>query len=366
MRVAIVHDWLTVYGGAEKVLEQILLLFPEADLFSVVDFFPKDLRSHLLFKSAKTTFIQRLPFAKKAYRHYLPLMPLAIEQLDVTGYDLVISSSSAVAKGVLTAPGQPHICYCHTPCRYAWDLQFQYLSHMKGLKKAVASLGLHKLRLWDARTAFGVDHFIANSQFVAKRIEKCYRRSAEVIYPPVAIDRFPLCKTKEDFYVTASRLVSYKNVHLIVEAFRKMPTKKLSVIGEGPEYKQMIRKCPPNVTFLGHLKQEELSAMLGKAKAFIFAATEDFGIAPVEAQACGTPVIAYRGGGVLESVKGLEADSPTGCFYMEQSPDAICESVDLFEKHPFSPEACRQNAERFSEKHFQEQFLKFVNQRIPK
>lgn len=366
MRVAIVHDWLTVYGGAEKVLKEIIELFPTADLFSVVDFFPKNLRQHLLFKQAKTTFIQKLPFAKQIFRHYLFLMPLAIEQLDVTGYDLVLSSSYAVAKGVITAPDQVHLCYCHTPIRYAWDQQFQYLKRMKGMKKLCARWMLHHIRLWDVRTANNVDHFIANSHFVAKRIQKTYGRFADVVYPPVSLSSFPLQKEKEDFYVTASRLVAYKNVDLIVEAFKRMPARRLFVIGEGPEYKRLARLCSSNVTLLGYQSQEELASWLGRARAFIFAAVEDFGIAPVEAQGCGTPVIAYGRGGVVESVNGLDDENPTGCFYMEQSPEAICNAIEEFENqtHRFSPEACRQNAERFSEKRFQDLFLKQVNNRF--
>ena len=352
MRVAIVHDWLTVYAGAEKALEQILSIFPKADLFSVVDFFPDHLRHHLKGKRAKTTFVQHLPFAKKFYRSYLPFMPIAIEQLDVTDYDLVISSSHAVAKGVITAPGQRHLCYCYSPCRYAWDLQHQYL---EGKKSPLTRYLLHKLRLWDARSANGVDTFMAISHFIAKRIEKCYRRSAEVVYPPVAIDKFPLQEHKNDFYVTASRLVSYKKIDLIVDAFRAMPGRRLIVIGSGPEEKALRKKASANVTFTGHLPHEKLADYLGKARAFVYAALEDFGIAPLEAQACGTTLIAYGAGGVKETCEG------SAYFFEQQSAEAIQLAIENFEeKKPISPWKCRQNAERFSEQRFREEFLKIV------
>jgi glycosyltransferase involved in cell wall biosynthesis len=352
MRVAIVHDWLTVYAGAEKALEQILSIFPKADLFSVVDFFPDHLRHHLHGKKATTTFLQHFPFAKKLYRAYLPFMPVAIEQLDVTDYDLVISSSHAVAKGVITAPGQRHLCYCYSPLRYAWDLQHQY---MAGKKDPLARYLLHKIRLWDVRSSNGVDTFMAISKFIAQRIEKCYRRTADVIYPPVAIHQFPLQEQKNDFYVTASRLVSYKKIDLIVEAFRSMPGRRLIVIGSGPEEKKLKKIASANITFTGHLPLEKLADYLGRARAFVYAALEDFGIVPLEAQACGTTVIAFGKGGVRETCE------QTGHFFMEQSAEAIRETIEAFEKEkPFSPLRCRQNAERFSEEHFREEFLKVV------
>jgi len=353
MRVAIVHDWLTVYAGAEKALEQILNIFPKADLFSVVDFFPDHLRSHLHGKKATTTFLQHFPLAKKLYRTYLPFMPMAIEQLDVTGYDMVISSSHAVAKGVITAPGQRHLCYCYSPLRYAWDLQHQYL---KGKKSPLARYVLHKMRLWDVRSSHGVDTFMAISHFIAQRIEKCYRRHADVVYPPVAIEKFPLQTHKSDFYVTASRLVSYKKIDLIVDAFHMMPGRRLIVIGSGPEEKNLKKKIAANITFTGYLPLEKLADYLGRARAFVYAALEDFGILPLEAQACGTAVIAFGAGGVKETC------SATGHFFKEQSAESICAAIEAFEKEkPISPVRCRQNAERFSEEHFREEFLKIIS-----
>lgn len=355
MRVAVVHDCLTVYAGAERALEQILTLYPQSDLFAVIDFFPDHLRPHLLNKHAHTTFIQKLPFAKKYYRYCLPLMPLAIEQLDVSGYDVVISSSYAVAKGVLTNPDQLHICYCYSPMRYAWDLQFQYLN---GKKAPLARYLLHKIRLWDTRSSLGVDAFSCISHFVARRIEKCYRREAEVIYPPVSIEQFPLQEQKEDFYVTASRLVPYKKIDLIVEAFQKMPDKRLIVIGEGPEKKKIASKAPSNVTLLGHVPPETLCDYLGRARAFLFAAVEDFGISPLEAQACGTPVIAYKKGGVCETL------SETAYFFQQQTSCAIVQAIDAFEKEtPICPKACRKNAERFTIERFRHEFSHFIERK---
>ncbi len=289
-------------------------------------------------------------------------MPIAIEQLDMRGYDLVISSSYAVSKGVLTAADQPHICYCYSPIRYAWDMHHYYLQEMKGIKRLLASWILHKMRLWDVLSSNRVDAFAAISQFVAQRIQKTYKCQAEVIYPPVFIDQFSLREEKEDFYITVSRLVPYKRVDLIVEAFREMPSKKLYVIGDGPLRKKIATGAPPNVVFLGHQPFDKLKDYVSRARAFLFAAIEDFGIAPLEAQACGTPVIAYGRGGVAETHRGLNAEHPTACFFFEQTPKAIRDAVEIFEQHEglISPHSCRQNAERFSTAIFQEKFLKFV------
>ncbi|MCW8996475.1 MAG: glycosyltransferase, partial [Psychromonas sp.] len=301
MKVAIVHDWLVVNGGAEKVLKAVLELYPNADIYTLVDFLPKSARGWLKNNKVTTSFIQRLPFASSQYRNYLPLFPIAIEQFDLAGYELVISSSYAVAKGVITGPEQPHVCYCHSPARYAWDLQTEYLKESgieKGFKSIIARYFLHKFRIWDVRTANGVDQFIANSEFIKKRIYKCYRRKALVIYPPVDIERFELCNEKEDFYLTASRLVPYKRIDLIAAAFVTMPDKKLKIIGSGPQMEklQAITENAANIEVMGYQSDEVMVKEMQKAKAFVFAAEEDFGILPVEAQACGTPVIAFGKG----------------------------------------------------------------------
>lgn len=360
MRVAIVCDWFVVYAGAERVLEQILKLYPDADLFCLVDFLPEDQRGFIMNKRTHTSFIQHLPRAKKSYRSYLPLMPIAIEQLDVSGYELVISSSHAVAKGILTGPDQVHISYVHSPIRYAWDLQHQYLQEANlthGLKAWIVKAILHYIRLWDYRTANGVNHFIANSKFIARRIKKVYGREAAVVYPPVDIEAYELCEEKEDFYLTASRMVPYKKVKLIVEAFNEMPDKRLVVIGDGPEYAKIKEIAGSNITLMGYQPFSVLKEKMQKAKAFVFAAEEDFGITPVEAQACGTPVIAYGKGGALETVQGYSDVMPrTGIFFESQTIQSIRNAVDSFEKNAsdFVFRNCRLNAERFSQQQFVE------------
>lgn len=365
MKIAIVCDWLVVYAGAERVLEEILHCFPEADLFAVVDFVPAEQRKFLQNKTIKTTFIQNLPFAKKHYRNYLPLMPLAIEQLDVSQYDVVISSSHAVAKGVITGPAQLHISYVHSPIRYAWDLQHQYLRESgldRGIKGLFAKFILHKIRLWDQRTSHGVDHFIANSNYIARRIWKAYRREAQTIYPPVNTALFTPMSTKENFYLAASRLVPYKKMDLIVEAFSRMPDKKLVVIGDGPDMAKVKAKAGANVEILGFQSCEKLAEYMQRAKAFIFAAEEDFGIMPLEAQACGTPVIAFGKGGALETVRGLDHAQPTGLFFNEQSVAAVVASIEQFEQESgrFTLENFAENVQRFSPEIFRERFREFV------
>jgi len=366
LKVAVIHDWLVTYAGAERVLEQILLLYPEADLYTLVDFLPGEQRGFLNGKTARTSFIQKLPLARKKYRNYLPLMPLAIEQFDLSAYDLIISSSHAVAKGVLTGPDQPHIAYVHTPIRYAWDLQHQYLKEAgldRGVKGLLARRMLHRIRLWDYRTANGVDRFVANSRFIAKRIWKTYRREATVIYPPVAVEQFSLLEKKEDFYVTASRMAPYKKIDLIVATFARMPDKKLIVIGDGPDFKKIKALAGKNVELLGYQPFEVLKNYLRRARAFIFAAVEDFGIAPVEAQACGTPVIAHGRGGVLETVRGLDQANPTGVFFNEQTLESLREGINCFEKNEAEilPRNCRTNAMRFAPERFRNELRELID-----
>lgn len=370
-RVALVHDWLVVYAGAEKVLEQMLEIWPDADVFALVDFVPEKDRAFLKGKKVTTTFIQKLPFARTKYRAYLPFMPLAIEQLDLSGYDLVVSSSHAVAKGVLTSPSQVHVSYVHSPIRYAWDLQHQYLRESgltKGLKSCLARALLHYIRLWDLRTANGVDVMVANSKFVGKRIRKVYGRDSEVVYPPVDTTHFTLCADKEEFYLTASRMVPYKMIPAIVEAFALMPDKKLVVIGDGPEMGRIRAVAGSNVQILGHQPFATLKDHMQRAKAFVFAAEEDFGITPVEAQACGTPVIAYGRGGALETVRGLGVVDvqATGAFFYEQTPKAIAHAVRQFDDQARSISAvdCRANAERFSIDNFKRNLSGLVDRAL--
>jgi glycosyltransferase involved in cell wall biosynthesis len=357
LSVGIVADWLVGFAGAERVIAEFIELFPASEIYSVVDFLSDDSRHLFHDKKATTSFIQRLPGAKKKYQTYLPLMPLAIEQLDVTKHDIVLSSSHAVAKGVLTGPDQLHISYVHSPIRYAWDFQHQYLRESgmdKGLKGKLARWMLHNIRMWDYRTANGVDYFIANSHFIARRIKKVYGRDADVIYPPVDVDRFTLREQKEDFYFTASRMVPYKRIDLIVEAFSRMPDKKLVVIGDGSEMAKIKSKATPNVEILGYQPNDVMQDHMQRAKAFVFAAEEDFGITPVEAQACGTPVIAFGKGGALETIRPYGEERPSGLFFYEQSAEAIVDAVEKFDlvRDEILPTDCRANAMRFSAERF--------------
>lgn len=366
-RVAIVHEWLVNYAGSERVVEQLLRVFPEAQLFSVVDFLSEQERKQFLGgRTSKTTFIQKLPGARTKFRNYLPLMPLAVEQHDLSEFDIVISSSHAVAKGVLTGPDTLHISYVHSPIRYAWDLQHQYLAESgltSGAKGWFAKALLHYMRLWDARTASGVDHFVANSEFIARRIAKVYRREARVIYPPVDTHAFTMQAQKKPFYVTASRMVPYKRVPLIVEAFAGMPDRKLIVLGDGPDLARCKGMVAPNVELLGYQSSEVLRQYLRDARAFLFAAEEDFGITLVEAQACGTPVIALGKGGALETVRDVDSTShATGVLFSEQTVEEIQQAVLRFEERRdvIAPQACRNNAERFSNERFMREFANFV------
>ena len=359
VRVAIVHDFLYTYAGAERVLEQILRLCPDADVFSLFDFIPEDRRDFLLNKAVTTSFIQRLPGVKKHHRLYLPLMPLAIEQLDLSNYEVVISSSYLVAKGVLTRPDQLHICYCHSPVRFAWDMQNQYLNQgglTWGLKSIFARLILHYIRAYDVRSSNGVDSYATNSDFIGRRIEKIYRRPSTTIHPPVDVSGFAARLEKHDFYLTASRLVPYKRVDLIVGAFSKMPHRKLIVIGDGPERDRITEMAGPNVRMLGYQTAERLRYYMQHAKAFVFAAEEDFGIVPVEAQACGTPVIAFGRGGVTESV----IQGKTGVFFRDQTIESLMAAVDEFDSFQWDAAEIRANAERFSPEVFRERFGRFL------
>jgi UDP-N-acetylmuramyl pentapeptide phosphotransferase/UDP-N-acetylglucosamine-1-phosphate transferase/glycosyltransferase involved in cell wall biosynthesis len=356
MRIAIVHDFLYTYAGAERVLEQIIALFPDSELYSIFDFLPQAQRGFIKDKEVHSTFIQKMPWARRKHRAYLPLMPLAIEQFDLSQYDMVISSSYLVAKGVLTRPDQLHICYCHTPVRYAWDLQNQYLHQIHGLlhgvKEGLARLVFHYIRNWDIHSSNNVDVFLTNSDYVGRRIKKVYRRTAETIHPPVDTNWFSLNEQKEDFYITASRLVPYKRIDLIVEAFSKMKGRRLIVVGEGPEMETIRAKATDNVRLLGYQPAARLRQYLQRARAFVFAAEEDFGIVPVEAQACGTPVICFGRGGVTETV----IDGKTGILFHEQTVESLIDAVERFELQEWDSVAIRANAERFSIGRFRERF----------
>lgn len=371
MKVAIVHEWLDTYAGSERVVEQLLHIWPEADLFSVCDFLPEDERGFLGGRRPTTTFIQRLPFARKHFRKYLGLMPIAIEQLDMTGYDLVVSSSHAVAKGVITAPGQLHVSYIHSPMRYAWDLQHQYLRESgsdRGLKGVLARYTLHKLRQWDRASAMGVDVLVGNSSYIAERIRKVWRRDAAVVYPPVDVTRFALQRSKQAGFLVASRMVPYKRIELVAAAFRSIPQHALTIIGDGPNMKAVREAAgdATNITFLGRVAQPVLIEAMQNARACLHAAEEDFGIAIVEAQACGTPMIAFGRGGAADIVRPPPDPAPTGLLFHEQSPEAIIAAVEAFLaiEPSITPEACRANAERFSEAAFRDAMRALVAQHM--
>ncbi|QDU63291.1 D-inositol 3-phosphate glycosyltransferase [Planctomycetes bacterium Pan216] len=360
--IALVHEWLTTYAGSERVVEQMLAVTP-AKLHVLVDFLKDDRPEFLRDVEVTTSFLQRVPFASRFYRNLLPLMPLAVEQLDLRGYDLVISSQHCVAHGVLTSPDQLHLSYVHSPVRYAWDLQHEYLAQAnlrRGVKSLYARALLHYIRQWDRLAADRVDYFAANSAFIAQRIRRCYRRKARVIHPPVDVERFLPGERREDYYLAASRMVPYKRLPLVVEAFNTMPERKLVVIGDGPQQHQVAELAGPNVEVLGHQPPEELSRYLREARALVFPACEDFGILPVEAQACGTPVIAYGAGGSLETV----VDGRTGIHFERQDVSSITSAIERFEslEAHFEPDLIRKHAERFSIERFRRAFLRFIDQ----
>jgi glycosyltransferase involved in cell wall biosynthesis len=368
MRVAIVHDWLYVVGGAEQVLREILRCYPDADVYTLFDLLSDDDRRKLGFETAHTSFLQKMPFLRKRHRSYLPLMPIAIEQFDLSGYDLVISSSCAVAKGVITGPEQVHIAYVHSPMRYAWDLQHLYLKesgYATGLKSLVARSILHRMRIWDVRTAHGPDAIFTNSHFVARRIKKIYGRESKVIYPPVAVGNRDAILPIGNHFLAASRLVPYKRLESIVRAFTAMPDLELVVAGDGPEADRLKQMAGRNITFTGFVSDRQLRDLMNTARAFVFAAEEDFGIILVEAQSEGAPVLALGRGGARESIVAT-GPRPTGMFFDVADPQSITQCVRAFiaNEKAFSRLDCRQRANLFSAERFRHQFTSAVNEEM--
>ncbi len=368
LNYALVHEWLTpqATGGSELVVQEILDCI-DADLYALIDFESTNPDSYLYHRKIGTTFLQNLPGVKGGVQKYLPLMPIAIEQLDLRHYDVILSSAHAVAKGILTTPQQLHLCYCHTPMRYAWDLTFDYLHQSRlghGIPGIFTRYLLHQLRQWDVLSANRVDHFIANSHFTASRIWRCYRRQADVIYPPVDIDRFTCNAQKEDFYLTVCRLVGYKQVALIVEAFNQNG-RNLVVIGMGAEFQKLQQIAKPNVKILGSQPNAVVQDYLSRARAFVYAACEDFGIVLVEAQACGTPVIAYGVGGAAETVLDIRSHpkNGTGILFTAQTTAAILTAISTFETYhqQFRAEQIRAHAEGFATSVFRSQYLSLVD-----
>ncbi len=367
LKYALVHEWLTpkATGGSELVVREILKHI-HADLYALIDFESSNPDSYLFNRQIGTTFLQQFPLARNGVQKYLPLLPMAIEQLDLRRYDVILSSSHAVAKGILTSPEQLHICYCHTPMRYAWDLTFDYLNSSlagRGFPGVVTRYILHRLRQWDVISANRVDYFIANSQHTRARIWRCYRREAEVIYPPIDLDRFQLQTQKQDYYLTVCRLVSYKKISLIVSAFNQLG-RPLVVIGAGPQLNQIKQMAKSNVQVLGWQPDQVVQEYMAQAKAFVYMAQEDLGMALIEAQACGTPVIAYGAGGALETVRDLRQfpDSGTGMLFSPQTETALIEAVQTFEQlnTPFDPQKMQSHVAQFDRKQFGRKYLEFV------
>jgi glycosyltransferase involved in cell wall biosynthesis len=376
MKKALIHDTLTQNGGAEKCVESFTNIWNDFDIFTLVDHLSdKDREKIIKGKKTKTSFIQKLPFSKRLFRHYFSLYPLAVEQFDFSEYDFVLSSSYSVCKGILTRPDQIHISYVYSPVRYAWDLYHQYLKEAKlesGLKSIIVKRMLFKFRNWDAGTANRPDYYIAISHYIAKRIKKLYNKDSIVIYPPVDCSNFIIGETTADYYFTTSRMVPYKKINLIVEAFSKMPDKKLIVGGDGPDFKKISKLKTSNIELLGYLDNKTLLNYTQSAKAFIFAAEEDFGIAPIEAQACGVPVIAFGKGGALETIVGSFATennvkpTDTGIFFEKQTIDSLINAVDVFEtnSNKFDKQIIRNQALKFDTKRFESEFKETIEKII--
>ncbi|HEX7118396.1 MAG TPA: glycosyltransferase [Longimicrobiales bacterium] len=358
MRVAIVHDWLTGMRGGERVLEALLDLWPDAEIFTLLHV-PGSVSPKIESRPIHAAFIGRLPGAARHYRRYLPLFPFAIERLDLRGFDFVVSSSHCVAKSAIPVAGAPHLCYCHTPMRYVWDLYPDYFGPGRApwpVRLAMAPLAPW-LRRWDAATAERVSAFVASSGHVRDRIRRCYGRDATVVHPPVDIGRFRPAAQRDDFYLMVNALVPYKRVELAVEAFNTLG-RPLVIVGTGPGLERLRRMARPNIRFTGWLPDDDVADLLARCRAFIHPANEDFGITAVEAQAAGAPVIAFRAGGALETVVGPTAEEAeafaggtvpgaTGLFFTEQTPGALAAAVRAADRLAFEPAALQANAHRF-------------------
>ena len=367
-RVAIVHDWLNVIGGAERVLEQILTLYPGADVFTLTDTLPEADRGFLGASPVRQSMIGKIPWLRHRHKLALPLMPTAIEALDMSAYDLVISSSFAVAKGVITRPDALHVCYCHSPMRYVWDLEHTYRRDAgldRGLRGVLASFLFNYLRMWDVTSASRPQLLLANSNFTASRIARYWGRTSTLLPPPVDLSRFSLRQTRGGGdYLTVSRLVPYKRHDLMVRAFAELPDRRLLIVGDGPQRAALEKIATPNVVFLGALSDRDVAEHMRSARAFLFAAHEDFGIVPVEAQACGTPVIAYGVGGVRDTVRSWPAPHPTGLFFDQQTPESLRAAIVKFEsiEEAFDPAVLRANAEAFGNEQFRERLAALITE----
>lgn len=361
MNPAIIHEWLVTIAGAESVLQSMSKLYP-GKIYTL--FHDRDALKGSAFEHTPviTSFLEHFPLAHKHHRLFLPFFPMAIEQFDLREHKLIISSSYAVAKGVLNSSDQLHICYCHSPMRYVWDLTFEYLEAeglTRGLKSFIVRLFMHYIRMWDAVSSNRVNEFVANSHYIANRIKKCYNRNATVIYPPVDVDQFSVSDKKDDYFITVSRLVGYKRIDIIINAFNELKL-PLLIVGDGPALKKLKAIAGRTITFTGHQPAPELQKLLSRARAFVFSAEEDFGIVNVEAQASGIPVIAYGRGGALETV----TDGTTGLFFYKQDPQCLIDKIKEFlaKETSFDPAEIRKNAERFPRSRFEREFKAFVDE----
>ena len=357
MKVALVHDYLNQYGGAERVLEAFCQIFPQAPIYTLL--YDKE-RTGWAFadRRIQTSFLQKIPLLKSHHRPFLMLMPLAIEQFDLSQYDLVLSDSASYAKGVITSPKTLHICYCHTPIRYAWDDSHKYIEEFgyPGLVKKFIPFFMNYIRLWDEQAAQRVDQFIANSQFVAQRIKKYYHQDSEVIHPPVKTNLFYLANRPDKYFLMVGRFLPYKRFDLAIESFNQLGL-PLKIIGDGPEKKKLQKKAKSNIEFVGLVSDEKLKDYYAHCQAFIFPQEEDFGITAVEAMAAGRPVIAYQAGGALEIVQpGI-----TGLFFKEQNTDYLIEALRNFKLTDFDPKLIREKAMEFDQERFKEKIKEFVN-----
>lgn len=371
LRVAIVHDWCPNFRGGERVLAQLCQVFKGADVYTLFDFLPEDVKQeHFPGVKFYTSPANRLPYVQRYYRGLFFACPFLIEQFDLTGYDAVVSSSAAFSRGVLTRPDQPHLSYVHSPVRYAWDEQFSYLEQGRmgfGPKGLLFRYFLHKLRTWDCRTAHGPDLMLANSNFVRARIRRIYGRDSRVVFPPVELNESPAVHEKDDYYITASFLAPYKRTDLVIKAFNEMPNRRLRVVGEGQESKSLRALAGPNVSFTGYLPRKEYVRQVAHARALVFAGCEDFGIALAEAQAWGTPLIAFGRGGACDIVRPLGGTAAaTGVLFNKQTVAAVRDGVERFEDSSadITPVACRDNALRFAPERFRREISEFFNEAV--
>ena len=362
MKIAFVCDWLTGMRGGEKCLQAVCDPYPHADIFTLV-YYPENFNGEFSKHSVHTSFIQTLPGDARSFRRWLSLFPRAIESFDLSGYDLVLSFSHCVAKGVKVPAGVPHICYCHTPVRYAWNMRQHYLQSMHRIKRPIASILLNRLKRWDIQTSGRVGHFIANSHHVRQRITDCYQRDSKVIYPPVELDRFKVSLDSEDYYLVLSAMVPYKRIDLAIQTFNQN-RRRLIVAGTGPELGRLKAIAKKNIEFVQAPDDRVVERLYAGCKALIFPGEEDFGIVPLEVQACGKPVIAYGRGGALETVIGMDESNtnPTGIFFQQQTVSGLQSAIERFEKNEqfFTPQNCRQNAEGFSKARFQAEMTDFI------